>query len=161
MTIRRQLLREIEQLLLVIYRLLHRDGHRHRKSRPSPPSEVSIRLSHHHHRGNEMKATITWSDPTERADGTPLAASEIAFIEVFQSSDNGNSYASIGHAAAGQQSFTTDDLPAGGTYLFKLETDDTQTPAAVSADSSVVSVSVAPPALAAPNAPSNVAASLA
>lgn len=106
------------------------------------------------------KAVITWTDPTTRADGaTPLSAAEIAFIDVLMSADNGNTYESVGHAAAGQQTFTQ-EVDAAGTYLFKLETNDTQVPALVSADSSVVSVTVEAPPLAAPAAPSNVVATL-
>jgi len=86
-------------------------------------------------------ARVTWKDPTQRTDGTAAAAADIAMIKVLMSSDNGNTYAEIGHAAAGQQQFDQ-DLAAPGTYLFKLEAVDTQTPPTTSADSAVASVVV-------------------
>lgn len=106
-------------------------------------------------------ARITWVDPTARTDpqATPLSPAEIAFITVLMSTDNGQTYADVGHAAAGQGTFdqvVTDP----GTYLFKLETVDTQNPPLTSPDSIVVSVTVPVPALAAPGAPTNVSASL-
>ena len=116
---------------------------------PMPPTNVKGSF-------DMASAKITWTDPTMRSDGTTaLTPAEIAQINVFMSSDNGNTYTNVGHAAAGQQSFTQ-PLTTSGTYLFKLQTVDTQTPPAISADSSVVSL-VATVPLAAPNPPSNVA----
>lgn len=106
-----------------------------------------------------MRAVVTWTDPTTRADGSPLDPSKVAFINVLMSADNGQNYESVGHAAMGQQTFTQ-ELDDAGTFLFKLETVDTQSPAKVSADSNVVSVVVPEPELAAPNPPTNVAAEL-
>ena len=103
-------------------------------------------------------ARITWKDPTQRTDGTALAPGEIAFIEVQWSSDNGNTYVDAGHAAAGQQQFDQ-PLPGPGTYLFKLQCVDTQSPPATSADSSIASV-VVPVVVQPPNPPDQVAVQL-
>jgi hypothetical protein len=98
-------------------------------------------------------AHVTWIDPTQRTDGTPLKPTEIASILVLWSSDNGNTYVEAGHAAAGQQQFDQ-ALPAPGTYLFKLECVDTQSPPATSADSNVASVIL--PVTLPPNPPDTV-----
>jgi len=103
-------------------------------------------------------AHLTWVDPTQRTDGSALKPGELAFIEVQMSTDNGNTYSDVGHAAPGQQMFDQ-PLTASGTYLFKLNAVDTQTPPATSADSAVVSLTVTV-ALAAPNPPTNVAVAM-
>ena len=103
-------------------------------------------------------ARVTWKDPTQRTDGTALSAAEIAYVNVQWSSDNGNTYVDAGHAAAGQQQFDQ-VLPAPGTYLFKLQCVDTQTPPATSADSSIASV-VVPVVIPPPNPPDTVAVQL-
>jgi hypothetical protein len=95
---------------------------------------------------------IPITDPTSRKDGKALAQTEIKEIDMLVSTDNGQNYVAAGHAAAGQANFQFDAVDPG-TYLFKAQTVDTQTPALVSGDSNVVSLTVAPPVLAAPNAP--------
>jgi hypothetical protein len=107
------------------------------------------------------KAHLTWKDPTTRSDAsaTPLKPGDLAYILVQMSADNGQNYADVGHAAPGQQSFDQ-DLTDPGTYLFKLDAVDTQTPPMTSADSIVVSVTVPVPSLAAPNPPTDVTAVL-
>lgn len=109
-----------------------------------------------------MQAVITWVDPTTLSDGTTaIPAGDFAFVQVSRSIDNGQTYEAAGHAAPGQQTFTDDlDGFAPGAVLYKLESVDTQTPALVGPDSSVVSVTIPVPALAAIGAPSGVAAVL-
>lgn len=104
-------------------------------------------------------AHITWVDPTARTDGTPLKQGDLAYIQVQMSADGGQNYAPVGHAAPGTQTFDQ-DLTDPGTYNFKLEAVDTQTPPAISADSVIVSVTVPQPVLAAPNVPTQVQAAL-
>jgi len=106
-------------------------------------------------------AVLTWVDPTTRADPaqTPGSPAEIAFITVLMSDDNGQNYIDVGHAAAGQQTFSQ-PLTHPGVYLFKLQVVDTQTPPTTSADSAVVSVTVPAPELAPFNPPDNVQATL-
>lgn len=107
------------------------------------------------------KAHLTWKDPVTRSDAsaTPLKPGDLAFILVEMSADNGQNYTDVGHAAPGQQSFDQ-DLTDPGTFLFKLAAVDTQTPPMTSPDSIVVSVTVPVPQLAAPNAPTEVTATL-
>lgn len=99
-----------------------------------------------------MRITIPFTLPTSRADGTALAATEVAAVDFFLSTDNGLNYASVGHAAPDQTAFTV-DLTDPGTYLFRAETVDTQIPPRSSVDSNVVSFTVPTPPLAAPSPP--------
>jgi hypothetical protein len=131
-----------------------------RRAAPLPPRHMSIHLVRVFRSKRFMSiARITWKDPIVRADGSALTPAEIAFVNVLMSADNGQNYASAGHAAAGQQSFDQ-EVTDPGTYMFKLEAVDTQNPPLVSADSIVVSVAIAAPALAAPGQPTDVVATL-
>lgn len=136
--------------------------HRHRIFRKAPllpPAHFFI--GYYKGYRHMSTAVLTWVDPTTRSDPaqTPANPGEIAFINVLMSSDNGQNYTSVGHAAAGQQSFSQ-TLTDPGVFLFKLEAVDTQSPPTTSADSAVVSVTVPTPALAPLNPPSNVQATL-
>ena len=102
-------------------------------------------------------AKLTWKDPTTRSDGTPL--NTLAYINVLMSADNGNTYTKVGHAAPAQQQFSQ-DLTDAGTYQFKFNATDAQTPPLTSADSVVVSVTVPPPELPPPSPPAAPAAAL-
>jgi len=105
--------------------------------------------------------TLKWKDPTTLVDGvTAIPPNDFADVEVLMSIDNGQTYTNVGHAAPGAEQFQM-ELTDPGTYLFKLESKDTQTPAQVGPDSSVVQVTVAPPPVAAIAAPTDVTASLA
>ena len=105
-------------------------------------------------------AVVTWVDPTTLVDGkTAIPPNDFGLIEVQLSIDNGKTYTNVGHAAPGQQTFSM-ELDDPGTYLFKLNAQDTQTPATESPDSAVVSVTVAAPPLQAIAAPTNVQATL-
>ena len=95
---------------------------------------------------------IPFTIPTTRIDGSALAASSIARIEFFVSTDSGANYVSAGHAAPDATNFPFEATDVG-TYLFKAEVVDTQNPALTSLDSNIVSFAIAPPVLAAPNAP--------
>jgi hypothetical protein len=104
-------------------------------------------------------ARITWVDPTTRVDGSPLAASQIAAINLLVSSDKGNTWSPAGTATTGVQTFDY-TLTAVGTYTFKLDVVDTQNPAQISPDSNTASVTLAPTVQAAPSAPSAVTVAL-
>lgn len=100
-----------------------------------------------------MKISIPITDPTTREGGGALDPSkELAFVNILMSADNGQNYASVGHAAPGQPTFEQ-ELTDPGTYLFKADAEDLQTPALDSKDSNVVSFTVPAPALAAPSPP--------
>lgn len=101
-----------------------------------------------------MIIKIPFTVPTKRIDGTDLPISQIDRIEFYVSTDSGQNYVSIGHAAAdGSQTDFLYEATDVGTYLFKAQAVDTQNPPRVSLDSSVVSFTIAPPELAAPEAP--------
>jgi len=104
-------------------------------------------------------AHLTWVDPTTLTDGTAIPANDFADVEVFMSADGGQNYVNVGHAAPGAQAFDV-ELTDTGTFNFKLESKDTQTPSRLGPDSPVVSVTVAPQPLAAIAAPTNVTATL-
>lgn len=99
-----------------------------------------------------MKLDIPFTLPTQRADGSTLSPSEISRIEFFVSVDGGQNYVSAGHAAPDQKVFQYDASDIA-TYNFRAEAVDLQVPERTSLDSNVVSYTVAPPVLAAPNAP--------
>jgi hypothetical protein len=48
-------------------------------------------------------ATLTWTDPTTRTDGTPLAPSDIAGVDIY---DTGTGTYLTGLLAVGQHTFT-------------------------------------------------------
>lgn len=96
--------------------------------------------------------SIPFTLPTQRKDGTAIAQGEIAQVDFALSSDNGQTYTPVGHAAANQTSFTLQSLDAG-SYLVRSTVTDTQTPPLTSDFSAVVGFQIAAPALAAPNPP--------
>lgn len=104
-------------------------------------------------------ARVTWVDPLTLVSNVPIPAGDFADVEVFMSVDNGQNYVNVGHAAPGQLHFDQ-EVTDPGTYLFKLESKDTQNPSTLGPDSVVVSVTVPAPALAPISAPTNVAAAL-
>jgi hypothetical protein len=112
------------------------------KPPPNPPTNVTITL-------RKSVATLTWKDPTMRADGTtPLPASQIASVKTMLSKNGGATYAMAANIPPGvQQAWVT--LPTPTTvplmYLFTLHAIDTQTPALASADTAVISVTVPVP----------------
>jgi len=90
--------------------------------------------------------------PTTRIDGNALAITDLARIEFFVSTDNGQNYVSAGHSAPDATSFNFEATDPG-TYLFKAEAVDLQSPPLTSLDSAVVQFTIAPPVLAAPSPP--------
>lgn len=104
-------------------------------------------------------ARLTWTDPTTLTDGTTIPANDFADVEVFMSANGGLDYVNVGHVAQGIQSFDV-ELTDTGTFNFKLESKDTQTPSRLGPDSIVASVTVAPQPLAAINPPTNLTATL-
>lgn len=96
--------------------------------------------------------SIPITAPTQRKDGTALAVTDIARLDVEFSTDNGQTFTNVGHAAANQTSFEVDDL-SPGTYLARSTATDLQTPPLTSDFSNVVSFVIPAPELAAPNPP--------
>jgi hypothetical protein len=95
-------------------------------------------------------ATLTWTLPTTRVDGSPLAATDIASIDIFDSG------AAIGNAPGAATTFTTGVLTVGA-HGFTVVVNDTT--GHQSAPSNVASVTVAP-TLAVPSAVTDLAAVL-
>jgi hypothetical protein len=62
--------------------------------------------------------TLKWTDPTTRTDGSALAPTDIAGIDLFEGTTK------AGTVAAGVQTFTTGDLPPG-EYNFTAVVNDT------------------------------------
>lgn len=85
-------------------------------------------------------ATLTWTDPKTRTDGTALPASEIASVAIFDSAA-ANPAVAIGTVAAGVGTFTTLILSVG-THSFTVVVTDTT--GHVSAASNAASVTVSP-----------------
>lgn len=68
-------------------------------------------------------ATIRWTDPTARTDGSFLAQGDIASIEVTDSHPDGSSEV-LGNVLPGVQNFTTGPL-AVGDHAFTMVVKDT------------------------------------
>lgn len=99
-----------------------------------------------------MLLRIQFTLPTKRADGSDLPIEEISSIRFYVSTDNGQNFAQAGSAAPGQQVFEF-DAQDFGTYLFKAETFDTQTPKRDSDDSNIIAFTIETPPKAAPLPP--------
>lgn len=71
-------------------------------------------------KGTKTMSTVTlkWTDPTTRVDGSALAPTDIAGIDLFEGTTK------AGTVAAGVQTFTTGDLPPG-EYNFTAVVNDT------------------------------------
>lgn len=100
-------------------------------------------------------ATLTWTDPTTRVDGSPLQPSEIASVALYDSAAP-NPAVPIGTVAGGVQTFTTGVLTVGTHSFSAIVTDTT---GHQSAASNAASVTVTP-TLANPSAIANLAAAL-
>ncbi len=100
-------------------------------------------------------ATLTWTDPTTRTDGSALTAAEIASIDIFDSAAT-NPAVPIGNVPGGAGTFTTAVLTVGD-HAFTVIVNDTT--GHKSAPSNAASVSVAA-ILAAPSSAANLAATL-
>lgn len=68
-------------------------------------------------------AMISWQAPTQRADGTPLTADQIAGYELFHSASSATSMNKLTSLANNELSIVVDDL-AVGTHYFALATKD-------------------------------------
>lgn len=70
------------------------------------------------------RALITWSQPTTRADGSPLAANEISGYELYYASSANGSLEPLTSLNANESSIEVDELEAG-THYFAMSTKDT------------------------------------
>ena len=69
-----------------------------------------------------MAQTITWTNPTEREDGTPLALTEIGGYRIYWGSASGDLQQTI--VVNGQRTAHTVDFPPGKSY-FQMTVVDT------------------------------------
>lgn len=124
--------------------------------RRAPPSPVIIQAFTciTYHRGLKMTtATLTWTPPITRTDGSSLHASDIASANVFDTA-SATPGTPIGSVTGAIGTFTTGVLSAG-VHNFTVVTVDTA--GDMSAPSNVASVTVA---TAPPSAVTNLAATL-
>ncbi|HYT43892.1 MAG TPA: hypothetical protein VEP90_16250, partial [Methylomirabilota bacterium] len=99
---------------------------------PRKPTHLKVKL-------NMATATLTWTLPTTRTDGSVLNTSDIASVSVFDVSTEDPSHHMIGTAIGPATTFTTDTLTVG-FHNFTVGVVDTA--GHVSADSNVASVEV-------------------
>lgn len=100
-------------------------------------------------------ATLRWTDPTSRTDGSALAPTDIARVDVFDTAAVDPS-SPIGSVLGGVQTFITTVL-AVGTHTFTVVVTDTT--GHVSAASNTATVTVAA-TLASPNPVADLTAAL-
>lgn len=100
-------------------------------------------------------ATLVWTVPTTRTDGTPLSAAEIDHQDIFDSAaDNPNT--PIGTVTGAGNTFTTGVLTTG-THNFTVTVTDTTGHTSAMSNTATVTV---PVTLAAPSAVTDLAATL-
>lgn len=130
--------------------------HHHHHSHAAPvAARITDAILHVHYRHlgefHVTTATVAGTTPTTRTDGTPLALTDIASIDVFDDIGDGNGPQKIGSLPNPAQtfSFTTSVLAAGKTHSFDVIVNDIQGHS--SAISNIAQLQV-PATLAAPSA---------
>ncbi len=127
---------------------------------PQPPFIWLLDLRTHYYRfhingriHSMATGTLKWTNPTTRTDGSPLAASEIAKVDIFDSASPG---APIGSITDGSTTFATGVLTVGDHSFTAVVTDTT---GHVSGPSHVATATIAP-TVAAPAAISDLAVTI-
>jgi hypothetical protein len=107
--------------------------HHHHHSHAAPvAARITDAILHVHYRHSGefhvSTATIAGSTPTQRTDGTSLALTDIATIDVFDDVGDGSGPQKIGSLPNPAQtfSFTTGVLAAGKTHSFSVIVNDVQ-----------------------------------
>jgi hypothetical protein len=117
--------------------------HPHRRAPPAPAHIYALCIHLRYFRNRRIHtvstATLTWTAPTTRTDGSPLPPEQIAGTHVF---DGTTEIGSVQGAAAG---FTTGAL-APGEHNFTVVVHDTDGNASAASNAAVVTVAAAPPA---------------
>ena len=89
---------------------------------------------------------FTWTYPTQRTDGTPLALTDIGSAQIFDSASPGAPIGSVaGPPTAPTGSFTTGPLGAGA-HSFTVVIVDTAGDSSLPSNAVTQTVAVAPPA---------------
>lgn len=148
-----------------MYNPFHRHHHPHSNAAPFAAIitdvNMHVRLKRHHYRGDLTltTATIKGTTPTARVDGTALALTDIASLDVFDDIGDGNGPQKIGSVPnpADTFSFTTGVLAAGVLHTFTVVVNDTT--GHKSAPSNPAAIQV-PATLAAPAAVADLAVTL-
>ncbi len=102
------------------------------KSPPRKPTHLKAKL-------HMATATLSWTLPTTRTDGSVLNTSDISSVSIFDVSTEDPSHHTIGSATGAATNFTTGTLSVG-FHNFTVGVVDTA--GHVSADSNVASVEV-------------------
>ena len=88
-------------------------------------------------------ATLNWVLPTTRTDGSALAMTDIASVEIFDAV-NGAATTQIGTATGAATTFTTPVL-GGGSHVFTVVVVDTAGDDSAPSAPATLSITVAPP----------------
>jgi len=84
-------------------------------------------------------ATLTWTNPTARIDGSPLDPSDILFLEIFDDTGDGSGPVLIGSPTGPDTDFTTQAL-AVGSHTFTVVVNDTTGHKSTASNAAVVTV---------------------
>lgn len=132
---------------------------RDRRHSDAPPAAPRItRLIHridYHRRATVSTATLTWTPPTTRTDGTVLPPDQIAGADIFDSASSTPAVA-IGSVDGAAKSFSTGVL-AVGVHNFTVVTRDTTGHSSAASNMATITV---PATLANPAAVTDLAATL-
>lgn len=101
-------------------------------------------------------ATLTWTNPTSRLDGTPLSPADIASIDLFDDLGDGNGPQQIASLSGPDTNFTTQVLSVG-SHTFTNVVNDTTGHSSTASNGAQLTV---PPTLAAPSPVTDLAATL-
>jgi hypothetical protein len=118
----------------------------HHPRRRAPPCPAHIyaldaRIRYHRNRRRHTLATVTltWTAPTTRVDGSPLAPEQIAGTHIFDGA------AEIGSVQGAAATFTTGALPAG-EHSFTVVVHDTDGNLSAASNAAAATIGVAAPA---------------
>lgn len=130
---------------------------RRSKSPPSAPviRHLTLYVSYHRKGLTMSTATLKWTPPSTRVDGSPLLPTDIASTDIFDTPPSGPAV-KIGSVPGPANIFTTDVLTVG---LHQFSAVVTDTSGHVSAASNMATVTVVP-TLANPSAIADLSATL-
>lgn len=120
----------------------------------APPKAVRNLKATLKRNGNMATATLKWTDVATRTDGTVLAPTDIAGVDIFDTV--GGITTKIGTVLGGVQTFTTDVL-AVGDHAFTVVTNDTTGHSSTPSNAAAVTV---PATLANPSPVTDLSATL-
>jgi hypothetical protein len=118
--------------------------HLHHHHSPPVPAHIyalDVHIRYHRNRRRHTVATVTltWTAPTTRVDGSPLAPEQIAGTHIFDGTSE------IGAAQGAANTFTTGVLPAG-EQVFTVVVHDTDGNASAPSNAAAATIASAAPA---------------